>query len=308
MEGTYSELEGAIQRVYTLFDGRSATPETLDWLAGWLGLVVDPIWAEIQQRRSHETGNGVAYGTSRAPGHVPDRRRLFIRFARQLYERRGTPDGIKLALHLLLEPCLEALLDRFQRAAVRADPALLAEFALYGLTPPTPTTSAQGFEDLLYDYLLAPRRPSPVRLVERFMTRNGRAVAVGDPSRSGGAPTALNGIPQVTQALIEADAHRFAVLLPERLTSEEAAMVRRIVNLEKPAHTEFEVRRYWDYYRVGEARVGLDTILGESSRFVPVILGRAYLADGYLAAAHPQDAKKRFVLDRDRLNTTSCAN
>ncbi len=308
MEGVYSELERAIRDVYTLFDGRSAAVDTLDWLAGWLGLVVDPIWATIQQRRWEEADNGLSYGSDGTARSAPDRRRLFIRFARQLYERRGTPDGIKFALHLLLEPCLEVLLARFQRAAVRPDPVLMAEFALYGLTPPTPTTSAQGFEELLYDYLLAPRRPSTVRLVERFMTRNGRAVAAGDPSqRSGGDATGTRGGNRpVTPAVIEADAHRFAVLIPERLSTEEAAMVRRIVNLEKPAHTHFEVRRYWDYYRVGEARMGLDTILGESSRFTPMILGRDYLADGYLAAAHPMDITERLVLDRDHIAAATC--
>ena len=142
-----------------------------------------------------------------------------------------------------------------------------------------------------YAYLLAPLRPSTVRIVEQYQTRNGRAAAAGDPTREGGR----TGIP-VTPSLIRSEAHRFAVLIPENLTPEEEAMVRRIVTLEKPAHTRFEVRRYWDYYRIGEARMGLDTILGESSRFTPLLLGRDYLAEGFLAAAHPFNAAERFVI------------
>jgi hypothetical protein len=77
-------------------------------------------------------------------------------------------------------------------------------------------------------------------------------------------------------------------------------MVERIINLEKPAHTLFDVRRYWDAFRVGEARLGLDTALGDTGRFGPMVLGQAYLAEGYLSPAPPMDTPERFVSDRDR--------
>src|SRR5690606_33175545 len=101
-EGFYTEVEGQIRASSLFFDPRMAPPETLDWLAGWLGLLLDPLWGRIQQLRAEATP-----GMSRSA----DRRRLVIRFARHLYERRGTPDGILFALHLLLEPCLEQLLS-----------------------------------------------------------------------------------------------------------------------------------------------------------------------------------------------------
>ena len=78
-------------------------------------------------------------------------------------------------------------------------------------------------------------------------------------------------------------------------------MVERVVELEKPAHTAFDVRRYWDYFRVGEVRLGLDTVLGQVGRFIPMILGRDYLAEGYLYPAYPMDVSERWVLDRDAL-------
>jgi hypothetical protein len=80
-------------------------------------------------------------------------------------------------------------------------------------------------------------------------------------------------------------------------------MVSRIVDLEKPAHTNYEVRRYWDYFRVGEARLGFDTILGQDARFLPMVLGQSALLDGYLAYPPPANAPDRVVLDRDRLGT-----
>jgi hypothetical protein len=154
--------------------------------------------------------------------------------------------------------------------------------------------SEEELEDLLHDYVLTPSRPSKVRLVERFLTREGRAAVAGDPTqaRTAGEDT------------IQASAHRFSVLIPEGLSPEEAAMVERVVHLEKPAHTLFEVRRYWDYFRVGEARLGIDTVLGEESRFLPMILGRDYLAEGYLYPDSPMDVPERLILDRDLLGKT----
>jgi phage tail-like protein len=282
--GSFAEIEGKIRDVSVLFDPRSAPAGTLDWLAGWVGLVLDPLWADIQARRSKD-------------GQLPseaaaDRRRLFIRYALRLYNWRGTADGIKFALHLLLDPCLEIMLQRFKVAAVKLDPALRDDLASLGLSYPTPDMTDLEFEDLLHDYILAPDRPSKVRLVERFLARTGQAVVAGDVTQAGETPD--------DQDTIQPTAHRFSVLVPEGLSAEEAAMVERIVKLEKPAHTMFDVRRYWDYFRVGEARLGLDTVLGEESRFVPMILGQNYLAEGYLHPTYPMCVRERVISDRDR--------
>jgi len=286
-KGFYSDIEGKIRKVGVLFDPRSAPKEALDWLAGWLGLTLDPLWQHIGERLQ-TSGTTGSMGATRP---IADRRRLFIRFATRLFSRRGTADGIRFALHLLLEPCLEALLRRFRLAALAPDALLIEELTRLGLPLPTSAMSERDIEDLLSQYLLSPRRPSKVRVVERFMTRGGRALVAGDPTEGGSA----------ADDTVATTAHRFAVLVPETLPDAITTMVARIVNLEKPAHTDFEVRRYWDYFRVGEARLGIDTVLGEDSRFVPMILGRQALAQGYLAYPPPMDATDRVVLDRDRL-------
>lgn len=275
MEGIFTETEGKMVAVSSLFDARSAPPEALDWLAGWLGLMMDPLWAQVQANRYADHINGKP---------ASDRRRLFIRYARILYERRGTLNGLRFALHLFLDPCLEATLRYFKLAAITPTSTLPQRLARYNLLAPTPTTPEISLENLLYDFVLA--RPAKIRIVEQFQTRGGRALAAGDPTTSGDENTA---------------AHQFTVLIPEGLPPEEEAMVRRIINLEKPAHTAFAIRRYWDGFRVGEARLGIDTTLDESSRFTPFILGRNTLASGYLGAAHPFNVRERYVSDRDSL-------
>jgi phage tail-like protein len=281
-EGIYTEIEGKISLVSMLFDPRSAPPEALDWLAGWWGLLFDPLWQRIHGHAAHE---------SAASQPATDRRRLFIRFVRTLYQWRGTVAGMRFALALLLEPCLEQTLQTFKAATVKLNPALRDELARLGLPYPTPVMSDAQLEDLLYDFVQSPQRPSKIRIVERFQTRNGRALAAGDTTGQGGHSG--------TEGSGE-DAHRFSVLVPEQLTNEEEAMVERIVRLEKPAHTLFDIRRYFDYFRAGEARLGIDTVLGTESRFVAMVLDRTSLAEGYLAPHSPMGAPDRVVSDRDR--------
>jgi hypothetical protein len=90
--------------------------------------------------------------------------------------------------------------------------------------------------------------------------------------------------------------------VPENLPGEHAAMVDKIIRLQKPVHTDYELRHFWDLFLVGQVRLGIDTVLGEEGRFLPIILGRDYLAEGYLEAAHPMDVAERAISDRDRLS------
>lgn len=94
-------------------------------------------------------------------------------------------------------------------------------------------------------------------------------------------------------APLEAAAHRFTVLLPrDRLDpSPEAearalALARRIVEVEKPAHTVFDVRFYWAMNRVGETVLGEGLPIGPGARAPelnpPVVLGRAHVGASFI--------------------------
>lgn len=122
-----------------------------------------------------------------------------------------------------------------------------------------------------------------------------------------------------------ATAHRFSVILPAPLRTDvinSAGMLpapvgtdvaaehqrrldfaQRIVNLEKPAHTTFDVKFYWAMFRVGEARLGMDTLIDLGSRtswlIRPLVLGQGYLSEGYLAPDDPIKVKDRQILGRE---------
>ena len=105
-------------------------------------------------------------------------------------------------------------------------------------------------------------------------------------------------------------AHHFVVLLPAPANGANAPdavagqldLARRVVDMEKPAHTTFSIRFYWAMFRVGEARLGLDTLIeygGRSPQFMqPLVLGQGYLAESFLTASLHDDtmhARRRSV-------------
>ncbi len=103
-------------------------------------------------------------------------------------------------------------------------------------------------------------------------------------------------------------AHRFSVLLPVDSVQadpwqleQRLGLARRIVDLEKPAHTVFDVRFYWAFNRVGEARLGLDTQLGTGSRaseLIPdAVVGRAYLGASFVGGPTRQHGSDRLSID-----------
>lgn len=103
-------------------------------------------------------------------------------------------------------------------------------------------------------------------------------------------------------------AHRFSVLLPVTAVSGDPAesesrrrLALRIVELEKPAHTTFDVRFYWALNRIGEARLGVDTLLGQGSRapelVPPAQLGRTYIGASFVTGMPRPAAADRLLAE-----------
>jgi phage tail-like protein len=104
---------------------------------------------------------------------------------------------------------------------------------------------------------------------------------------------------------MDRSAHQFTVLVPvglqdtpeTQLTRQQLA--ERIADIQKPAHTAFDVKLYWGLFRVGEARTGLDTVLGEGSRSVALVLDRGAIGASHLGLVEPWNVGDRFVMGRD---------
>ena len=103
------------------------------------------------------------------------------------------------------------------------------------------------------------------------------------------------------------NAHRFSVLLPSsgpladaQALARQIDFAQRVVNLEKPAHTTFDVRPYWAMFRIGQARAGLDTLLGIGSR-APELAPQWIIGSGHVGASRVAFGQRP---PRDRLLLT----
>jgi hypothetical protein len=116
------------------------------------------------------------------------------------------------------------------------------------------------------------------------------------------------------------NAHRFTVLLPvpQSEAFDTAAhqrrmeLAKRVIDLEKPAHTAYDMKFYWAFFRVGEARLGEDSVLDYGSRaprlLPPMILGNAFVASSYLAPGYPDNLTDRQILGQQVLSRSNASS
>jgi phage tail-like protein len=139
------------------------------------------------------------------------------------------------------------------------------------------------------------------------------AVSLFDTRPPDGAPLADWYQFEGVEIQMHRTAHRFTVLLPAPVSpalgpedhQTRLELSRRIIELEKPAHTVFDVKFYWAMFRIGEARLELDTLIDRGSRapqLLPrMVLDRGSIGESYLGAPVPEDAPDRYILGRDPL-------
>jgi phage tail-like protein len=324
MQGTTSVIEARMITAQALFDTRTAPVEALGWLAEWFDVALDPSWSEARRRlfiahairffgwrgtmRGLESALALAFGQPLEGTLFSDRdcsREGAIRIVESYRTRTLGRIGAGDSSGVVDPPTHDAgLTERanwiaFQRARGSTAPMQ----TLPRLSVPA------GFAAAWADFLkLASHNRA---LWQRFLAGRYRRIlplnqAHGSNWKSFGE-IALADTPLATVRAradwdafekellpIDRTAHRFSVLLPVTATDatdsdtlrQREALARRIIALEKPAHTIFDIRFYFAMNRIGEARLGYDTAIGLGSRapelLPPAILGKAYIGESFI--------------------------
>lgn len=190
------DVDSIITRFPALFDTDGVPDAVLPWLGGFLDVAMDPAWDS-------------------------ERRRRILRAVPELYRKRGTVDGMRLAVQLVFD----------------IDP-VIQEMSM--LRP--------------WSSLNQARLSGGVRLFGRTHWRFmlGRSPLSQVPIRSYGNPD---------RDPFSATAHRFRVLVPAGLDEITLTRLMHLVEAQKPAHTLSAVHRAGSGFVIGTGvYVGIDTI------------------------------------------------
>lgn len=321
MNGITDQIDTRITHAQRWFGAHSAPHDALPWLAGWFDVALDPAWDEARRRAfiAHAMRFFAWRGTMRGLTSA-----LALGFnhslANTLFSRDDFPcePAIRIVEHYRTRT--PALADRLAAAAaaVTAETAAWSRFrSARGLpAAPLPAGAAPAH---WADFL---QQPAPARaLWQRFLAARWRRISALNSAHASAwadfPQISLPAAPATPQAgqdwqdyaatllPIHTSAHRFSVLLPVRpgeptdsATLDTARrLAQRLIALEKPAHTLFDVRFYFAMNRIGEARLGLDTTLGQGSRapelLPPAILGRAYAGESFVGSDGPATADRK---------------
>jgi phage tail-like protein len=215
MAAMLDEWEAVSTERHRLLDARITPGEALPWLAGFIGLALDPCWPEAVQRR-------------------------MVQEAAPLFRTRGTLASLRRMIEILTNDAKVVILENF--------------------------------------------RLRGGGVVGNDIVNESQAV-LGMGFRVGG----LIGDPTV-QPLEDADpvdfddfAHRFNVTIAAALSDEQLQCARRLIEMHKPAHTDFTLCTAESGIRVGVgSHIGLSSVVGKGAGFEPAIVGEAALGAGFL--------------------------
>jgi phage tail-like protein len=220
-EGILTPLEDRIANAYLLTDPRSAPDDALEWLGSWIGIVFDPAYPIARRRR-------------------------LLAATSELYRRRGTLAGLRLALDLTTDGGVS-----------RGQIVVLEDFRL-----------RRTFATILGANLLDQNDPLMPSLIASGNSYVGKTLILGEEWR--GEFLALYGsnVPTPAEAhtvaaFLDRLANRVTVLVHQEVDRQDLGLIRRVVELEKPAHVSSQVAEARYQFLVAIASlVGVDTFLG----------------------------------------------
>jgi len=239
-EGVLTTLEDRVADAWLVTDPRTVPEPSIDWLANWIGLTIEPSTPAALKRR-------------------------MIREAPRLYRERGTLAGLRRALDIATD-------DGCSRGRI----VIVEEFRL-----------RRTFATILGADLANEQDPLLGGIAQSGNSIVGDTLFLGDERRNeflalfNADPDALPAEEEAIARFFDRFANRVTILVHQDVGQQDLARVRRIVDLEKPAHIESRVVPARQSFMVGVASlVGVDTSLSEPQPPRPVHLDRSALGGG----------------------------
>lgn len=242
-EGVLTPLEDKIAHSWLLTDPHHTPAAALDWLGAWIGVGFAP-WYPDRQRRRH------------------------LQQAPELFRRRGTLKGLRLALDIATNDGVQAgrivvLEDHWFRRTLqtvlgvkldRADDPLLGGSFISGNSKVGNTLflSEEGVE-------------------KKFLALFDASIRLKAADQ------------ETVDTFFASLAHRVTVIVHETATADELALIERVCAAEAPAHVVLRVRRADADFMVGlTALLAVDTYLRPHPAPTDVAVDLSRLGDGSL--------------------------
>lgn len=260
----FRDIETVIDEQARLFDPLACPaapqgPDFLGWLASWVGVALVRNWPEARRRR-------------------------YLKHAPRLFVWRGTVHGLRGSLYLFLG------LERWlAHRPARADCVPCPVTPPQGWRPPR--LLLEHFQLRRWLFLGHARLSDNARLWgERIVNRS--RLGGADPDEASAASGAQLGVSQLLKAQdpcrdpFHLYAHKLSVFVPAACIRDPSAAraLKRLVELERPAHVAVQIVPVEPRFRVGvQAMLGLDAVIGWCPQ--PVVLdegrlGRATVLPG----------------------------
>ncbi|MGK7889722.1 MAG: phage tail protein [Leptolyngbyaceae cyanobacterium] len=249
MEGFLTPLEDRIAYADLLTDPRTTLDESLAWLGAWLGVAFDPIYPE-------------------------HRRRQLLQATPQLYRRRGTLQGLKLALNVATGGGVNGgeiiVLENFR---LRRTFATILGAHLTDPDDPLLQGLSRSGNSFVGDSLILGERPADAiatvnAVGEELQTQLLALFGIEAPME-----TSSNSNPEEIAQFFDQLAYRATVFVHQAVTPQDLGLIQRIVEMETPAHVDTRVITASQPLMVGIASlVGVDTYLGPRASPQPVRL------------------------------------
>jgi phage tail-like protein len=288
-ERTLRTIEDHLDRLSFYFDPLTTPatphgghPDFLSWLGDMIGVSLSGDWPE-------------------------SRRRHFIKEVARTYSLRGTPEGLRRQLMLLLgfdtafsEHCLA---ERRKRRCIPrprncnpCPPCLPAE---------SPPLLLEHFKLRRWLHVGRGKLGSDAELWGRQIV--GRSELTGDSPASGQAKlgvTSLNSVPDPLRDPFHVYAHKLSVFVPASIRSHPPIRraLEQLVEREIPAHVQADIRYVEPRFRVGiQSMIGLDSVIARTP--LGVTLAQSRLRQGTLLTSRPRSPD--FEVGKARVGTTA---